>query len=181
MNIFVFGSSLADALSETISSALQINVYQMLIQIASTLILVVIVRVFFWKKITAFLERRKAYIEDEIKSAESFNQEAKQIKSDAELERRELLERSKEILDNAKVQGEAERQQIVENAKKEATRLMEAKKDELAMEQEKARAELKNEVIDLAVKMAEKIIQEEVDDKKYKDLSLTDLERSDRA
>jgi len=172
---------LLDALSETVSSALEINVYQMLVQILATAVLVVVVRVFFWSKITAFLEKRREVFNQEIDQAKKQNEEAKVLKEQAIEERQEILKRSKEMIDNAKAQGETEKNKIIDDAKNEAKRIIDTKSQEFEHEMSKARLELKHEAIDLAVEMAEKIIATEIDSKKYQDQAISDLERSEKA
>lgn len=168
-----------DSLSEAVISALEINVVQMLIQIAATIVLVVVVKVFFWSKITSFLEKRQAFMASELEAAKAQNEEAKSLKESAFEERQVILARSKEIVDAARIQGEAERNQIIMKAKEDVSRLVQTKTEEIEMEREKARADLRNEVIDLAVQIAEKIIKKEIDDKVYQDMSLDDFERSE--
>lgn len=170
-----------DSLADTVQSALEINLTQMLIQIAATIILIVVVRVFFWSKVTAFLEKRQQLMTEELDSAKVQNEEAKALKETAEKERKELLSHSKELFNQAKLQGENEKNKIISNAKEEARRLIESKEEELEMEKERARAELRSEVIDLAVKMAENVIKQEIDDKKYQSMSVDDFERSEEA
>ncbi len=167
------------SLSETVTSALEINLTQMLIQIAATIVLVVIVRVFFWSKITSFLEKRREFIASELESAKAQNTEALSLKENAIKERQDILLRSKEIIDAAKTQAEAEKASILMDAKKDALRLVEAKREEMEMEMERARSDLRSEVVDLAVQMAEKVIASEIDQEKYKDMSIAQFERSE--
>lgn len=174
MHVYMLSS-----ITDVINSALDFNLTQMLVQIIATLVLVLVVRFFFWNKITAFLTARQEFMAHEIDNAKVLNQEAKELKESALEERTEILVRSKEIIESAKTQGENEKSKIIQAAKEEATRLIQSKEEELEMEKERARADLRNEVIELAVVMAEKIIKKEVDGTNYTSMSLDDFESSE--
>lgn len=169
------------SLAEAVKSALEINVVQMAVQIVATIILVVIVRYTFWNKITAFLEKRRELVASEIESAKQQNEEAARLQELAKLESIELKKHSKELLESSVFKAEEEHRVIVENAKTEAKNLMESAYLEIEAEKAKARLDLKGEVVELAALMAEKIIQSEIDDSKYKDLSIDDFESSEKA
>jgi len=58
---------------------------------------------------------------------------------------------------------------------------MERTKKEIEAEKIKAKSTLKKEVVDLAAVIAEKIIKQEVDEKKYQDMIVDDLESSENS
>jgi len=174
MHVYMLSS-----ITDVINSALDFNLTQMLVQIIATVVLVIVVRVFFWNKITSFLQARHEYMTKEIETAKSLNQEAQELKESALKERTEILVRSKEIIDQAKTQGESEKNKIIDAAKVEAARLIQTKEEELEMEKERARADLRHEVIELAAVMAEKIIKKEIDGSSYESMSLDDFESSE--
>lgn len=112
------------------------------------------------EEITNSLEAARQARED-IKSLQANNE---QLIKEARIERDELLTEARKLKDDlitkAKVQADIEAKQIVENAK-------------LAIEQEKTAAlkELKNQVADLSVQIAEKLLKAELSEKnKQKDL-----------
>jgi len=172
---------MVEAVQEIIDVALGINILDMIIQIAATLILVIIVKHFFWGKITDFLEKRKTIMDQEMESAKNENINAKTLKEKREAEYNELKLKSKGYLDSAKEKAELERLRIISNAKETSDQMMERTRKEIEAERIKAETALQKEVVDLAALMAEKIIRKEVDEEKYQDLIVEDIERSGKS
>ncbi|MBU1145102.1 MAG: F0F1 ATP synthase subunit B [Firmicutes bacterium] len=167
------------AVSDTIKSALGVSLLDIIVQLLATLLLVLIVKYFLWNKITDFLAKRRKFLEDEVENAKKENLEAIKLKEDTELEYINLKKRSKSVIDSATQKGELVHQEIVSKAKLEASSILESSLKEIELEKEKARVKMKHEVIDLATLMAEKIIEQEVDQKKYLDKSIEDINRSE--
>jgi len=167
---------IVEAVSETMKSALGISLSDLLVQLGATLLLVVIVRVFLWKKITAYLTARRELVQSELDNAKKQNEEAKELKSQAHHEYAEIKRKAQTILDSAKSDASKEHQTIVEDARSEAKRIRQNAIQEIEVEKQNARTELQGEVVELAALMASKIIQSEVDVKKYQNLSVDQFE-----
>jgi len=167
------------AVSEAVEKALGASLLDMAIQIGATFILVLIVRFFFWNKITAFLDKRKAMMENELESAKQANQEALALQEKTTQEYHDLKAKSKDYLDKARQRGEEEREVIVGKAKDEAKNLLTQAEKEIAMEKKKAETDIRKEAVDLAALMAAKIIEKEIDGKAYQDLAVEKLESSE--
>ncbi len=165
-----------EAVSKAMESAFGVTLVDLLIQLGATVVLVLIVRFFLWNKITAYLEKRKKFMSDEIDNAKKENETATKLREQTESEYADLKKRSGDIIAQAKAKGEADQTEIIENAKKEATRMKEVSQKEIEAEKEKARREMKNEVIELAGLMAGKIIGEEVDTDKYVDDTIDEID-----
>ncbi len=140
------------------------------IQIISTILLFLVVRFFFWNKVTEYLEARKKAIQTEYDDAKKANQDAALHKEDAAKELLELRKSSKGVLDDAKARGENERQAILVKAKKEADKLVDDAHKEIDSQIEKARNQINDEIVSVATLMAEKIIKKEIDNTKHKEL-----------
>lgn len=172
---------MVEAVSRVVEQALGVNLLDMIIQIAATLILVIIVKIFFWGRITAFLEKRKAIMDEEMEAAKTQNLEAQTLKEKRELEYNELKLKSKDYLDQAKERAELEKTNIITKAKENANQLMDQAKKEIEAERVKVENTLQKEVVDLASLMAEKIIRKNLDDLEYQNLIIEDLERSGKS
>ncbi len=168
------------AVSETIEAALGVSLLDMVIQIAATLVLVLIVKKFFWGRITDYLEKRKELMTAELDAAKDANQEAHALQEETHKKYQDLRAKSKDYLDKAKLKGEEERQEIVGKARGEAKNLLTQAEQEIALEKKKASSEIQKEAVTIATIMASKIIEEELDDKKYQDLAVENLERSEK-
>jgi F-type H+-transporting ATPase subunit b len=162
-------SFVEDALGIT-NGVFGVNAQEMLIQISSTIILFLVVRFFFWNKVTAYLEERKQAMITEYNDAKSANDEAKSMRDEAQGELELLKTRSKSLIDDAKVRGEDERKAILEKAKSEADNLVVEAQKEIESNIEKARSSINKEIVSVATLMAEKIIKKEIDESKHKEL-----------
>ena len=160
----------AQAISEFIENAINVNPVEMLIQVLATLLLFIVVRYFFWESITNYLQSRKDLMNSEINEAQEKNKEATVLKDQAAAELQQVREEAKSINDDAKNRGEEERSKIVTKAKGEADKVMKNAKSEIESEVEKARANINDEIVNVATLMAEKIIKKEIDSDKHKDL-----------
>ena len=170
---------LVTAVEEVVNQALGINLLDMIIQIAATLILVLIVKKFFWGRITEFLDKRKVYMETELSEAEKTNEEALELKKTREEELKEIRLKSKEYFETAKTRGEEEKNRIINHAKKEAEVLMTNTQKEIEAEKKKAKRELKKEVVSIASLMTEKMINRKIDDKEFQDITIDNIESSE--
>ncbi len=167
------------AISDAIESAFGITLLDMLVQILATVILVIVVRFFLWDKVMAYLQRRREYVAGELESARQENENAQKLKEQTDREYAELKTKAKTIIETAKQKGEKEEQSIIDKAKAEARELRETTLKEIEAEKEKARLAMKDEVIEIAALMAEKIIDQEVDRNRYMDKAISDLDQKD--
>jgi len=162
-------SFVQDALGIT-DGVFGINATEMLIQISATLILFLVVRFFFWNKVTDYLEGRKEAISQEYNDAKNANDEAIGMREEATAELNLIKSKSKSMIDDAKVRGEDERKAILTKAKSEADKMVVDAQKEIESNIDKARNSINEEIVSVATLMAEKIIGKEIDEKKYKDM-----------
>lgn len=147
-----------------------VNAKEMIIQIVSTLLLFLVVRFFFWNKVTDYLEARKEAMTNEYDEAKHANDEAIEKRELAKGELNEIRVSAKGIFEDAKLRGETERKDILEKAKLEADKLVVEAHQEISSNIEKARSSINDEIVSVATIMAAKIIKTEIDEKKHKEL-----------
>ncbi|MCK9255994.1 MAG: F0F1 ATP synthase subunit B [Bacteroidales bacterium] len=139
------------------------------------LILMLVLGKFAWKPINKMISDRNQSIEDALNMAEKAREEMKELKAgnekimaEARIERDNILKEAKELKD-----------QIVAEAKKEAGKEVEKLKKSASMEiaAQKAAAveEIRNQVLDLSVLVAEKVIRREVKDKNANQVLVDDI------
>jgi F-type H+-transporting ATPase subunit b len=136
--------------------------------IQSVLMLVVIFLMikFAWKPIISALDEREEGIKNALESAEKAKQEIESISSSneellrqAREERDAMLKEAREM--KAKMIAEAEN-----NAEAEAAKIIASAKEAIEVEKKEALAELKAEVAQLSISVAEKLLKEELSDAK---------------
>ena len=131
----------------------------------SFVILYFLLKKFAWKPILGTVNDREASIREALLAAENAKKEMENLKSDnekilkeAKIERENLLKDAREI--KTKLIADAENQ-----AKEQASKLIESAQLAIQNEKNSAMSELKQTVVELSVGIAEKVISSELDDK----------------
>lgn len=131
-------------------------------QLVMFIILLALVKKFAWGPLMGIMKEREQLIANEISDAEASRAEASKLLE----EQRELLKTSRseagQLIENAKKQGEVQREDIITAARTEAERLKESAKREIVQEKEKAVAALREQVASLSVLIASKVIEKEL-------------------
>ena len=127
-------------------------------------LLVVLLRRFAWKPILKAVDDRNSTIEEALKSAEKAKAEMAELTANNE----KIIIAAKKDRDNLLKEAKEMKKQIVSEAKsqanKEADKIITAAKEQIDNEKMKAVTELKNHVAELSIKMAEKIVRNELSD-----------------
>ncbi len=141
-----------------------IDIKLVLTQILGFLILVWILGRYAWKPLIDRLEERRQKIAGEFAEAERRQQDADQLKAkfDSELRGIEALKRAS--IQEGIAEGQRVAAEIREHAHEEAQARLVRAEDEMAREREKAKELLKEQVVSLSIRTAEKILQSKLDD-----------------
>ncbi len=145
------------------------------------LLLLFVLRRFAWGPITRALSEREQRIDESIKSAEKALAEARQIQADNERARREADQEAQRVIRETREAAEKLRAVEVEKTREQIRQMQEQAQAEIEREKEGALTELRAEVADLAIKAAEKILDESLDEPRQKKLVrnfLDDLSRN---
>ena len=125
-------------------------------------ILVFILLKWGWPAVIKTLKEREVAINDALEAAEKARQELKTLsnKNDDELKR--AKQERDEILRDARLASE----KIIEDAKLKATaeadRIVESARENINYEKQKAMTDLKNQIANLSIDIAEKILKQEL-------------------
>jgi F-type H+-transporting ATPase subunit b len=139
------------------------------------LTLLLVLSKFAWKPINKMISERNQSIEDALNLAEKAREEMKQLQAgnekimaEARIEREKLLKEAREIKDQIVAQAKDEAVKEVEKVKKAATL-------EIAAQKAAAIDEIKNQVLELSVLVAEKVIRRELKTKADNESLVADL------
>jgi F-type H+-transporting ATPase subunit b len=131
----------------------------------SFVILYFLLKKFAWKPILGSVNDREGSIREALLAAENAKKEMENLKSDnekilkeAKIERENMLKDAREI--KTKLISDAENQ-----AKEQASKLIESAQLAIQNEKNSAMSELKQTVVELSVGIAEKVISSELEDK----------------
>lgn len=136
-------------------------------QLVIMLLLMVFVTWVGTKPIVAIMDKRKKYINNQIDSAEKTRTDAQDYLAKQKAELDKVRESSHDIIEQAKAQAATEAKGIVDAAKNQSDLLIKEAHDEISQEKEKAIAAIRDEVADLSVLLASKILEKEVNAKDY--------------
>lgn len=126
---------------------------------------------FIWPAILGGLKEREEEIANSLEEAKKAREEMKSLQSDNQALIREAKNQRDEILKEAKALKEDMLREAKQLASIEGQRMVEESKKQIQQEKMAAITELKNEVAELSINIAEKLIKTELSDKnKKKDL-----------
>ncbi len=148
-----------------------IDIRQVLTQILGFLLMVWILRRYAWGPLLGVLEARRERIAGEFKEADRLKGEAHELKARFEQELRGIEAQARQRLQEAVVEGQKVAAEIKLQAQAEAQRRLERAQDEIAREAEKAKELLKQRIIGLSLKSAEKILRQKLDDATHRRLA----------
>lgn len=137
---------------------------QVLTQILGFLILLWVMRKYAWGPILASLEARRQKIAGDFEAARRAKADADATKLQFENELKGIEARARQRLQEAVAEGQKVAGEIRAQAQSEATARMARAEDDIAREREKAKEMLKEQVISLSMKTAEKILRQRLDD-----------------
>ncbi|HNS16249.1 MAG TPA: F0F1 ATP synthase subunit B [Bacteroidales bacterium] len=126
------------------------------------LLLMFILGKFAWKPIMKALKNREDHIESALMAAEQTRQEMKDLKS----EHLQLLAEARDEKDKMLREAKVIKDSIIEKARAEANteynRIIENAKDSIQYEKMAAITDLKNQLAQLSIEIAEKVLTEEL-------------------
>jgi F-type H+-transporting ATPase subunit b len=133
------------------------------VQIISFLILVWIIKRFAWKPLMNMMEKRRQLIADSLATAEKERAEAEQIRQQYQEEMLKARQEAQAIIEKATKSSEELAAEILSEARRENERMKQAALADIERERARAVAEVRAQVIDMSIAVAEKIIQKKLD------------------
>jgi len=146
------------------------NLTTLIVQLLSTGVLLIIFKKYLWKYVMQYFAKRADYIESTIQDANEMNEKASANLEVAQKQAREAAAKYREIIDQAKEDGQKVKQQIVEDANKEARQKIEQAQREIETEKQQAKEDIKHEIVDVAIEVATKVMNKEMNENINKDL-----------
>ena len=147
---------------------LSVNPGLIIWQLLIFVILLFILKKIAWKPLLSSLHSREQSIRDSIDQAEKLQKDALDLIEQNKRNMSEANAQSMKIINDAKEISGKMRDELMQKAQEDSRKLIEQAKSEIKQEKESAMSELRNEVSDLAIKSAEKIMRESLDENKQK-------------
>jgi F-type H+-transporting ATPase subunit b len=143
---------------------------QLIAHAISFVIFFFLVKVAFQAIIYPPMRERRERIQAEYKRIEDEKAAVAQQRREYEGHLKRIEAESRERIQNAVTEGQRVAAEIREIARKEAQDLMKRATDEIARERDKAQVALRDEVVELAMEIAGKVVREELTAEKHRKL-----------
>jgi F-type H+-transporting ATPase subunit b len=138
--------------------------------IITFILLLIVLKKFAWKPLIEALQKREENVRSSIERAEQAQREAEKL---LEENRKRLAQAEQEghrILNESRALADKLKEEMIEKANQQARRMIDMAKQEIDRDKEAAILQLRDEVADLAIKAAGKIIDETLDESKHRKL-----------
>ena len=96
-----------------INNYLRIDPVDMILVCASTLLLVLVAKRFFWDVVVKFFDARQKFIQDEIEAGQQARKEGEAFKQQYETQMNEAKSEASQLVEQARLQAEANRKDIL--------------------------------------------------------------------
>jgi F-type H+-transporting ATPase subunit b len=160
---------------------LDINPGLILWTILTFVIVLVILRAKAWKPLVQALTEREEKIRTALLDAERAQAEAQRLLEENKRQLAKAEEESQRVIKQGRELGDKLKAEIVEKANAGARTMIEQAKDEIRREKEAALTQLRTEVADLAIGVAGKILDQNLDTAKQRqlaDAAIKDLQKN---
>ena len=151
-------------------SLVTVNPVTLIAQICNLFIQLLIVKIFFLDKIKAILDQRRNAADAQIKDAEAAKAEALAIKETYEQNMKEAKTKADDILMSAQRSANSRSEEIISQAQATAAQIKSKASADIEMEKKKAINDAKNEISGLAMAIAGKVVERELNTADQTDL-----------
>ena len=141
-----------------------VNPVTLIAQICNLFIQLLIVKIFFLDKIKAVLDKRRETADKQIADAEAAKSEAAAIKQTYEENMRQAKTKADDMILSAQKTAAQRSEEIISQAQKQAAQIKTKAASDIEMEKKKAINDAKNEISDLAMAIAGKVVGRELND-----------------
>ncbi|KRL54446.1 ATP synthase subunit b [Lentilactobacillus parakefiri DSM 10551] len=142
----------------------------MLFVMITFLVLMWLVKIIAWKPITKMMQDRSDKIVNDIDSAKESRTKAADLAQKRQAELDKTRDDANTIINTAKQNGQRQQEQIVEDARNEASNLKSSAEKDIEQERQEALAKLRKDVASLSIEIASKIISKELNEDDQKGL-----------
>ncbi|WP_436512939.1 F0F1 ATP synthase subunit B [Clostridium thermobutyricum] len=149
---------------------MELQLGKVIATIINFIILLLILKKFFWSKIEILIDERQKFILNKINEAKEKEEQAEKMIIEKEVALKEARIEGKKITEKRKNQADKIYDEIINEAKNSAKIIEEKSRLELEREKLKAMEEIKEKSVDLAITLSKKIVEKELDEKNQKEI-----------
>lgn len=143
-------------------SLVTVNPVTLIAQICNLFLQLLVFKIFFLDKIKAILDQRREAADKQITEAENAKAEAMTIKKTYEQNMLQAKAKADDLLQTAQRTANSRSEEIIAQAQQQAAQIKSKAADDIALEKKKAINEAKDEISDLAMAIAGKLVGREL-------------------
>lgn len=153
---------------------------ELVAEVVNFLILLILLRVFLWKRVLKLLDERKERIASQFKQIDDTRKELEALKADYGAKLSSIEETAKVKVWEAVSEGKKIIEEMRKKAHLEAQNIIESGKTDIKYQIAKAREELKDDIINLTMKATETVLWEKITEENDKKLVENFLQKIDK-
>ncbi|SVB93017.1 uncharacterized protein METZ01_LOCUS245871 [marine metagenome] len=138
--------------------------------IITFMVLFFVLAKFAWKPLMKMLQEREEMIRDSLDDAEKAKTELEHLNEESEAIMTKARAEAQTILANGKAAAEKVKEDTISKAKEQAIKILEKTEKQIQIEKDKAIADIKQEVVNLSLSVAKKLINKNLNDADNKSL-----------
>lgn len=130
--------------------------------IITFLLLFYVLAKFAWKPLLSMLEQRENLIKDSLENAEKAREELDKLNAESEAIISKARSEAQSILSEGKAAADKIKEDTITKAKDEASKIREDAQHQIQVEKDKAISDIRKEVVDISISVAEKLINKNI-------------------
>ncbi|ARJ50272.1 F0F1 ATP synthase subunit B [Staphylococcus lutrae] len=154
----------------TFAAGSGVNIGDIVVTMATFLILLALLKKFAWGPLKKVMDDRERSINQDIDDAERAKMNAQRLEEENRQKLKETQDEVHKILEDAKLQAMRQQEEIIHEANRRANGMLETAQSEIKSEKERALAEINNQVSELSVLIASKVLRKEISEQDQKAL-----------
>ncbi|MCX5681790.1 MAG: F0F1 ATP synthase subunit B [Candidatus Omnitrophica bacterium] len=156
-----------------------INFKEVILQVINFFLVLILLKIFLWKKLLKVLDDRKMRITSEFQKIEDTKAEVARIKADYEAKVSSIADEARHRIQQAIEEGKKMSDEIHSQAHRDAQDIIENAKASMLFELAKARQDMRKDLVELTMMAAENLIEEKLTTEQDKKLVEDFLKRID--
>ena len=146
---------------------ISVNIWQILISLINLLIIYRILKKFLFKPVQKVMDDRQSQVDRIYGDANQSKAQAEQMKQEYEQKLASAREEADGLVKNAVQTAQKRSDQMVSEASAQASRIKQKADEEIAQQKKKMLQDVRDEISDLAVEIASKVVEREISPRDY--------------
>lgn len=149
---------------------LDVDIWNFIWPVINIILLFILLRIFLFKPINKIMNDRTASVQNDIDSAKKSLEEAEAMKKQYAETLAGAQEEAQQIILSAREEAAASQKEILQNSQNEAQQIIDSASKTIENERKRVMQQAQTQIADLAIAAASKIIEENVDDEKNRQI-----------